>query len=96
MALALSHPVVMSLTGPQLAAYIAALVCCDVIRRPMSVWTPYMVRAWIGGEGEDVLVPLEGSVSCVLLLWMLQDVVTGHPLNNPSLPQPTPRCHQGC
>jgi hypothetical protein len=44
MALALSHPGVMTLSGPQLAAYIGALVCCDVIRRPMSVWTPYMVR----------------------------------------------------
>ncbi|KIY96267.1 hypothetical protein MNEG_11697 [Monoraphidium neglectum] len=43
MALALSHPAVLSLSAPQLAAYIAALVCCEVIRRPMSVWTPYQV-----------------------------------------------------
>lgn len=48
MALALSHPAAMSLTAPQLAAFIAALVCCEVIRRPMSVWTPYHVRR--GGE----------------------------------------------
>ena len=43
MAIALSHPAVMNLTGPQLAAYIGALVCSDVIRRPMTVWTSYQV-----------------------------------------------------
>lgn len=43
MAVALSHPSVMNLTGPQLAGYISALVCSEVIRRPMSVWTPYQV-----------------------------------------------------
>jgi hypothetical protein len=43
LALALSHPAAADLTGPQLAAYVGALVCAEVIRRPMSVWSPYQV-----------------------------------------------------
>ncbi|GBF97817.1 DEAD DEAH box helicase [Raphidocelis subcapitata] len=43
LALALSHPAAAGLTGPQLAAYVGALVCAEVIRRPMSVWSPYQV-----------------------------------------------------
>ncbi len=45
MALALTHPAVLELTPPQLAAYVGALLCSEVIKRPISVWSAYKVRA---------------------------------------------------
>lgn len=43
MALALTQPAVAGLTGPQLAALLAALLAGDTLRRASSVWTAYQV-----------------------------------------------------
>lgn len=43
MAAALSHPGVMDLTPPQLAAFVGALQCTDLLKRPMSIWSSYQV-----------------------------------------------------
>lgn len=43
MSAALSHPCVMDLTPPQLAAFVGALQCTDLLKRPMSIWSSYQV-----------------------------------------------------
>ena len=44
MAAAVTHPDVMSLTPPQLAAFVGALQCTDLLKRPMSIWSSFQVR----------------------------------------------------
>lgn len=43
MAAALSDPAVMDLTPPQLAAFVGALQCTDLLKRPMSIWSSFQV-----------------------------------------------------
>lgn len=65
MAIALTSPVVAELTGPQLAAFIGALLCSEVIKRPAAIWTQYQVCAvcavCAGGAG--------GAVCAVCAVW---------------------------
>jgi hypothetical protein len=54
MAAAVSHPDVMGLTPPQLAGFVGALQCTDLLKRPMSIWSSFQVRggaavAWRAG-----------------------------------------------
>lgn len=44
MAAAVTHPDVMNLTPPQLAAFVGALQCTDLLKRPMSIWSSFQVR----------------------------------------------------
>lgn len=44
MAAALTHPRVIDLTPPQLAAFVGGLQCTDLLKRPMSIWSSYEVR----------------------------------------------------
>lgn len=41
LAIALSHPAVSDLNGPQLAAFLGALLSAEVIKRPISIWAAY-------------------------------------------------------
>lgn len=43
MAAALSHPCVAQLTAPQLAAFVGALQCTELLKRPTSIWSSYQV-----------------------------------------------------
>lgn len=43
MAAAMTHPDVMALTPPQLAAFVGALQCTDLLKRPMSIWSSFQV-----------------------------------------------------
>jgi hypothetical protein len=43
MAAAMTHPEVVSFTAPQLAAFVGALQCTDLLKRPMSIWSSYQV-----------------------------------------------------
>jgi len=47
MASAMTHPDVMHLTPPQLAAFVGALQCTDLLKRPMSIWSSFQVRHWV-------------------------------------------------
>lgn len=51
MAAAMTHPDVMSLTPPQLAAFVGALQCTDLLKRPMSIWSSFQVGRM--GAGYD-------------------------------------------
>jgi hypothetical protein len=63
MAAALSHPSVMSLTPPQLAAFVGALQCTDLLKRPMSIWSSFQVRPHGAGgaQGGDSGVTKPGG-----------------------------------
>lgn len=45
MAAAMTHPEVVAFTAPQLAAFVGALQCTDLLKRPMSIWSSYQVSS---------------------------------------------------
>jgi hypothetical protein len=45
MAAAMTHPDVMSLTPPQLAAFVGALQCSDLLKRPEGIWSSFPVSS---------------------------------------------------
>lgn len=68
MAAAMTHPDVMSLTPPQLAAFVGALQCTDLLKRPMSIWSSFQV-----GVACRVVAPLLCvCVRATVSLWHLQ------------------------
>ncbi len=55
LALAFTHPVLLELSGAELASLLGALISADVVRRPTGLWTAYpaspKVRSWPWQQG---------------------------------------------
>lgn len=50
LAVALSHPVMATLTGPQLSALLGALLSPEVLSKPVSVWAAYSVSPEVSAK----------------------------------------------
>jgi hypothetical protein len=65
MAAAMTHPDVMSLTPPQLAAFVGALQCTDLLKRPMSIWSSFQVgRGGLFGVAGVLMSCRSSAVVC--------------------------------
>jgi hypothetical protein len=106
MAAAMSHPDVMGLTPPQLAAFVGALQCTDLLKRPMSIWSSFQVCGCVVWNAVCAVCCVLLCVMCVVCAacgpdpptdarsWPPLPVILAHPRHTLSRHRPpcAPRC----